>query len=89
MSNQASSSTTTTTSTTTTQDNQRMYLEADDEFEEFENEWTPAEIDKQDKQQWEEDWDDDADTDDDFSKQLRAELDKISKTGVQQIADDE
>ena len=52
---------------------------ADDEFEEFENNWTPAEEEEEDKHHWEEDWDD-QDLDDDFSKQLRAELSKISKS---------
>ena len=49
---------------------------ADDEFEEFENDWTPAEEEEEDKHHWEEDWDDE-ELDDDFSKQLRAELEKI------------
>ena len=53
-------------------------FEADDEFEEFQNEWAPADEDEEDKQQWEEDWDDE-DVDDDFSKQLRAELAKTAR----------
>eukprot|EP00236_Picocystis_salinarum_P002557 CAMPEP_0183826504 /NCGR_PEP_ID=MMETSP0807_2-20130328/1737_1 /TAXON_ID=88271 /ORGANISM="Picocystis salinarum, Strain CCMP1897" /LENGTH=66 /DNA_ID=CAMNT_0026071627 /DNA_START=53 /DNA_END=253 /DNA_ORIENTATION=+ len=51
-------------------------LEEDDEFEEFETEdWDPKEEDLEDVQQWEDDWDDQG-ADEDFSKQLRAELDK-------------
>ena len=51
----------------------------DDEFEEFENdEWDAAEEEKADIEQWENDWDDD-DLTDDFSKQLRAELEKFAK----------
>lgn len=53
---------------------------ADDEFEEFENDWTLAEEEEEDKHHWEEDWDDE-ELDDDFSKQLRAELDKIGASG--------
>ena len=53
-------------------------LEEDDEFEEFENdEWDAAEEEKADIEQWENDWDDD-DLTDDFSKQLRAELEKFA-----------
>ena len=54
-------------------------LEEDDEFEEFENdEWDAAEEETADIEQWENDWDDD-DLTDDFSKQLRAELEKFAK----------
>ena len=38
-------------------------------------EWTSEEEDKEDIQQWEEDWDDN-DVSDDFTRQLRAELEK-------------
>lgn len=58
-------------------------LECDDEFEEFAREsWDDAEgagrgkhAADREEGQWEEDWDD-ADARDDFSKQLRAELEK-------------
>ncbi|CDH54036.1 predicted protein [Lichtheimia corymbifera JMRC:FSU:9682] len=51
-------------------------LEEDDEFEEFAAEdWAEAEEDKDDSHFWEDNWDDD-DIEDDFSKQLRAELQK-------------
>ncbi|OMJ26505.1 26S proteasome complex subunit DSS1 [Smittium culicis] len=51
-------------------------LDEDVEFEEFEAEdWSEDEKDKEDLNLWEEDWDDD-DLEDDFSKQLRAELEK-------------
>ncbi|KAG2221017.1 hypothetical protein INT45_009266 [Circinella minor] len=54
-------------------------LEEDDEFEEFAAEdWGEAEEDKDDAHYWEDNWDDD-DVEDDFSKQLRAELEKVSK----------
>eukprot|EP00240_Pyramimonas_obovata_P019725 CAMPEP_0118923232 /NCGR_PEP_ID=MMETSP1169-20130426/1839_1 /TAXON_ID=36882 /ORGANISM="Pyramimonas obovata, Strain CCMP722" /LENGTH=65 /DNA_ID=CAMNT_0006864199 /DNA_START=98 /DNA_END=295 /DNA_ORIENTATION=- len=53
-------------------------LEEDDEFEEFANEeWTQNEEDPVDTQLWEDEWDDD-DISDDFSKQLRAELEKVA-----------
>jgi len=49
-------------------------LECDDEFEEFGNEeWGAEEEDAEDVKQWEEDWDD-TDANDDFTRQLRAEL---------------
>ncbi|KAG0223688.1 hypothetical protein BGW42_000090 [Actinomortierella wolfii] len=52
-------------------------LEEDDEFEEFAaQDWNEAEEDK-DAHQWDDNWDDD-DVEDDFSKQLRAELQKTS-----------
>jgi len=44
-------------------------------YKEFEDEWKEGEEDVDDKQPWEDDWDDDQ-VDDDFSKQLRAELEK-------------
>ncbi|KNC51883.1 uncharacterized protein AMSG_07981 [Thecamonas trahens ATCC 50062] len=48
----------------------------DDEFEEFENEWTaPKSANKE--ALWQDDWDDD-DLTDVFSQQLRAELDKVA-----------
>lgn len=51
-------------------------IEEDDEFEEFENEeWKEDQEDADDAKQWEDDWDDE-EVDDDFSKQLRAELEK-------------
>ncbi|KAI9018775.1 hypothetical protein CLU79DRAFT_760335 [Phycomyces nitens] len=40
-------------------------------------EWGENEEDKEDAQFWEDNWDDD-DIEDDFSKQLRAELEKAS-----------
>eukprot|EP00042_Codosiga_hollandica_P059677 m.920136 g.920136 ORF g.920136 m.920136 type:complete len:86 (-) comp61409_c0_seq1:108-365(-) len=51
-------------------------LEEDDEFEEFPAEdWNEADEDKSDEAQWEADWDNDT-VEDDFSKQLRAELER-------------
>ncbi|KAL5266025.1 hypothetical protein ACHWQZ_G006621 [Mnemiopsis leidyi] len=51
-------------------------LEEDDEFEEFPvEEWKPEETDQSDLQVWEDNWDDDK-IEDDFSKQLKAELEK-------------
>ncbi|EIE86352.1 hypothetical protein G6F57_004935 [Rhizopus arrhizus] len=51
-------------------------LEEDDEFEEFAAEdWGEEEEDQNDAHFWEDNWDDD-DIEDDFSKQLRAELEK-------------
>ncbi|XP_065053909.1 26S proteasome complex subunit SEM1-like [Rhopilema esculentum] len=51
-------------------------LEEDDDFEEFPaEEWKAADEDEEDAKLWEDDWDDD-NVDDDFSKQLRAELEK-------------
>ncbi|KAI8984164.1 26S proteasome complex subunit DSS1 [Mycotypha africana] len=51
-------------------------LEEDDEFEEFAAEdWGEYEEDPADAHFWEDNWDDD-DIEDDFSKQLRAELEK-------------
>ncbi|KAG2235701.1 26S proteasome complex subunit DSS1 [Thamnidium elegans] len=53
-------------------------LEEDDEFEEFAAEdWGENEEDQNDAHFWEDNWDDD-DVEDDFSKQLRAELEKES-----------
>jgi 26 proteasome complex subunit DSS1 len=53
-------------------------LEEDDEFEEFPVEdWTATEEDQGDVHVWEDNWDDD-NVEDDFSKQLRAELEKQS-----------
>ncbi|KAK4512162.1 uncharacterized protein ATC70_013405 [Mucor velutinosus] len=53
-------------------------LEEDDEFEEFAAEdWGENEEDPKDPHFWEDNWDDD-DVEDDFSKQLRAELEKES-----------
>ncbi|XP_041372034.1 26S proteasome complex subunit SEM1-like [Gigantopelta aegis] len=55
-------------------------LEEDDEFEEFPAEdWTGAEEDADDDKVWEDNWDDD-NIEDDFSKQLRAELEKKRTT---------
>ncbi|KAJ2838109.1 hypothetical protein FBU31_000992 [Coemansia sp. 'formosensis'] len=54
-------------------------LEEDDEFEEFEVEdWNEDAEDKEDVTLWDDNWDDD-DLEDDFSKQLRAELEKVSQ----------
>ncbi|XP_059478860.1 26S proteasome complex subunit SEM1 [Neocloeon triangulifer] len=51
-------------------------LEEDDEFEEFPAEdWTGKDEDDQDVNVWEDNWDDD-NVEDDFSKQLKAELEK-------------
>ena len=55
-------------------------LEEDDEFEEFPaDEWSADEEDAEDVNVWEDNWDEDT-VEDDFSKQLKAELDKASKT---------
>eukprot|EP00727_Mastigamoeba_balamuthi_P002099 m51a1_g11887 hypothetical protein (75) ;mRNA; r:590070-590448 len=51
-------------------------LDEDDEFEEFETEWAEKDEDEEDKQQWEDDWDDQEA--DDFSRQLRAELQRAA-----------
>jgi len=51
-------------------------LEEDDEFEEFEDGWVNQGEDKEDQTLWEDDWDDE-DVEDDFSKQLRAEVEKL------------
>ncbi|CAL1534800.1 unnamed protein product [Lymnaea stagnalis] len=54
-------------------------LEEDDEFEEFPAEdWTGEDEAPEDINVWEDNWDDD-NIDDDFSKQLRAELEKQGK----------
>ncbi|KAJ2278327.1 hypothetical protein EV176_001832, partial [Coemansia sp. RSA 451] len=55
-------------------------LEEDDEFEEFETEdWGEMDEDKEDANLWDDNWDDD-NLEDDFSKQLRAELGKVSQS---------
>ncbi|QDZ25942.1 hypothetical protein HOP50_19g84910 [Chloropicon primus] len=57
----------------------QVAIEEDDDFEEFETqEWNEAEEDLADAERWENDWDDD-DVTDDFAKQLRTELEKVSK----------
>lgn len=54
-------------------------MEEDDEFEEFEPEhWGKSEVEEE-SQQWMDNWDDDMD--DDFTKNLRAELIKVSGVG--------
>ena len=53
-------------------------FEEDDEFEEFECNWDEKVEDHEDKKEWEDDWDDDK-VDEDFSKQLRAEIEKIAQ----------
>ena len=54
-----------------------MFLDEDDDFEEFlAEEWMVQDEDSEDKQAWEDNWDDDK-VDDDFSVQLRAELEKL------------
>jgi len=58
---------------------QTEVLEEDDEFEEFENDSWPKEETKTNITQWEEDWDDEK-IDDEFSKQLRAEIEKLKQT---------
>jgi len=53
-------------------------IEEDDEFEEFEATGGALDgEDLEDQHQWEDDWDTE-DVDDQFSKQLRAELEKVS-----------
>ncbi|KAJ2502738.1 hypothetical protein GGH96_000900 [Coemansia sp. RSA 1972] len=55
-------------------------LEEDDDFEEFETEdWGEIDEDKEDVNLWDDNWDDD-NLEDDFSKQLRAELAKVSQS---------
>ena len=64
-------------------------LDEDDDFQEFQEEDWGNDQDEQnnaameDVQLWEDNWDDD-DIDDDFSMQLRAELEKISKQHTRQ-----
>ncbi|KAK7495652.1 hypothetical protein BaRGS_00013099 [Batillaria attramentaria] len=54
-------------------------LEEDDEFEEFPaDDWEEQDEDAADVNVWEDNWDDD-NVEDDFSKQLRAELEKQGK----------
>lgn len=54
-------------------------LEEDDEFEEFPVEdWKKEDTEATELQVWEDNWDDDK-IEDDFSKQLRAELEKQGK----------
>merc|ERR1712126_229893 len=54
-------------------------LEEDDEFEEFpSDEWSAGEEDPDDINVWEDNWDEDT-VEDDFSKQLKAELERVSK----------
>lgn len=54
-------------------------LEEDDEFEEFPVEdWKKEDTEAAELQVWEDNWDDDK-IEDDFSKQLRAELEKQGK----------
>jgi len=48
-------------------------LEEDDEFQEFEHEWGPSEMDAEDKRVWQDDWDAE-DPDDAFTRALRMEL---------------
>ncbi|KAL8908910.1 MAG: hypothetical protein Q9171_005254 [Xanthocarpia ochracea] len=73
-------------SSTTMKDEQKpaAALEEDDEFEDFPVEDWPAEEQEVPGESgsthlWEESWDDD-DTSEDFSKQLKAELDKVKAT---------
>merc|ERR1711962_9586 len=55
-------------------------LEEDDEFEEFPaDEWSAGEEDAEDVNVWEDNWDEDT-VEDDFSKQLRAELERVTKS---------
>merc|ERR1712243_257770 len=55
-------------------------LEEDDEFEEFPaDEWSDNEEDAEDVNVWEDNWDEDT-VEDDFSKQLKTELEKASKS---------
>ena len=52
----------------------------DDEFEEFPaDEWSDNEEDAEDVNVWEDNWDEDT-VEDDFSKQLKTELEKASKS---------
>eukprot|EP00039_Didymoeca_costata_P018408 m.333334 g.333334 ORF g.333334 m.333334 type:complete len:85 (-) comp17123_c0_seq1:83-337(-) len=63
------------------QNGEELLIADDDEFEEFpREEWGEAELDKEDVAQWEDNWDDD-NMEDDFSKQLRAELQKAGHLG--------
>jgi len=58
-------------------------LEEDDEFEEFPaDEWSGDEEDADDVNVWEDNWDEDT-VEDDFSKQLRAELEKTKSQDVE------
>mmetsp|Transcript_4669 Transcript_4669/g.6916 ORF Transcript_4669/g.6916 Transcript_4669/m.6916 type:complete len:92 (+) Transcript_4669:130-405(+) len=53
-------------------------IEEDDEFEEFEpSKWEAHDEEQEDAQQWQDNWDDD-DIEDDFTKNLRAELQRTS-----------
>ena len=53
-------------------------IEEDDEFEEFDpSKWDAHDEDAEDAQQWQDNWDDD-DIEDDFTKNLRAELQRSS-----------
>ena len=53
-------------------------IEEDDEFEEFDPaKWDAHDEDAEDAQQWQDNWDDD-DIEDDFTKNLRAELQRSS-----------
>jgi len=71
--------------TPTQQKQEISLLEEDDEFEEFENEtWNKTEEEEEVEHQWVDDWDDEH-VDDDFSKQLRAELEKDK--GLQPMKD--
>ncbi|KAI8900548.1 DSS1/SEM1 family-domain-containing protein [Globomyces pollinis-pini] len=61
----------------TGQKKEQINLQDDDEFAEFEiQDWTDAQEDTVDVSLWIDNWDND-DLQDDFSKQLRAELQKI------------
>ena len=53
-------------------------IEEDDDFEEFDPaKWEAHDEDAEDTQQWQDNWDDD-DIEDDFTKNLRAELQRSS-----------
>ncbi|KAI1289364.1 putative 26S proteasome complex subunit sem1 [Halotydeus destructor] len=59
-------------------------LEEDDEFEEFPAEDWQGKADDDDLTIWEDNWDDD-DIEDDFSKQLKAELEKQKMDSTEQM----
>lgn len=62
---------------------EQSLFEEDDEFEEFPiEEWAVVGEESGEKQLWEENWDDD-DVEDDFSRQLRAELERVGQLVTQ------
>ncbi|ORX75070.1 hypothetical protein BCR32DRAFT_98777 [Anaeromyces robustus] len=61
-------------------ENNNNPIDEDDDFEDFPVEEWEVPKDQDDSQYWENNWDD-SDIDDEFSKQLRAELQKKSDSG--------